>query len=211
MTERRAIAIVDDDPAVRESLGLLFETNGYAVRTFGGVDEFLSAPAEREPVCVVLDHTLPGRAGVDALATIRAASPIASVVVLTGYGNIPLAVRAMRSGAFEFLEKPVAPDILLEVVARAASDAEAKESEAAAEAETRTRLATLTERERDVVVHMIEGATNKAIAARLGISPRTVEIHRARVMEKLGCRGPVELFRRYGGVAPAEPKQTTER
>ncbi|MCM0018481.1 MAG: response regulator [Tagaea sp.] len=210
MTERRLIAIVDDDPALRESLSLLFETNGYVVRTFGSVDEFLSTPSDREPVGIVLDHTLPGRAGVDALATIRAASPVASVIVLTGYGNVPLAVRAMRSGAFEFLEKPVAPGLLLEVVARAASDAEAKENEAAAEAETRARLATLTDRERDVLVPMLEGSTNKSIAARLGISPRTVEIHRARVMEKLGCRGPVELFRRYEGVATRNPTETTK-
>jgi two-component system, LuxR family, response regulator FixJ len=210
MTDRRLVAIVDDDPAVCDSLSLLFETNGYAVRVFGSVDEFLATPMEREPVSVVLDHTLPGRGGVDALATIRAASPIASVIVLTGYGNVPLAVRAMRAGAFEFLEKPVAPDILLEVVARAASDAEAKENEAAAEAEVKSRLSTLTERERDVLFQMLEVSTNKSIAARLGISPRTVEIHRARVMEKLCCRGPVELFRRYGRLAASFSSRPTE-
>lgn len=198
MTNHRRIALIDDDPALRDSLELLFETSGYAVGVYVSVDAFVSAAPSCEPICIVLDHTLPGRNGVDSLEEIHRAAPTASIVVLTGYGSIPLAVLAIRAGVFEFLEKPVDPALLLDVVARAASEAETKETEAAAEAEIRRRLASLTEREREVLGLMIEGATNKVVANKLGISPRTVEIHRARVMEKLGCRGPVELYRRYG-------------
>jgi len=205
MTEPLYVAVVDDDLALRESLTLLFETNGYSVGMHASVDEFLAATRMREPVCVVLDHTLPGRSGVDSLGAIRSSAPTASIVLLTGYGNIPLAVRAMRAGVFEFLEKPVDPTLLLDVVARAASEAETKGNEAAVEAEIRARLATLTEREREVLVHMLDGSPNKGIAGKLGISLRTVEIHRARVMEKLGCRGPVELFRRYGHSTTSKP------
>lgn len=205
MTEPRSIAVIDDDAALRDSLALLFETNDYAVSTYGSVDAFLTAAREKDPACIVLDHTLPGRSGVDALGAIGTTAPTASIVLLTGYGNIPLAVRAMRAGVFEFLEKPIDPDVLLDVVARAAAVAETKEAEAAAASEIQARLATLTEREREVLSHMLDGAPNKGIAGKLGISPRTVEIHRARVMEKLGCRGPVELFRRYGHAASARP------
>lgn len=205
MTEPRSIAVIDDDAALRDSLALLFETNDYAVSTYGSVDAFLTAAREKDPACIVLDHTLPGRSGVDALDAIGTTAPTASIVLLTGYGSIPLAVRAMRAGVFEFLEKPIDPDVLLDVVARAAAVAETKEAEAAAASEIQARLATLTEREREVLSHMLDGAPNKGIAGKLGISPRTVEIHRARVMEKLGCRGPVELFRRYGHAASARP------
>ncbi len=205
MTEPRSIAVIDDDAALRDSLALLFETNDFAVSTYGSVDAFLTAAREKDPACIVLDHTLPGRSGVDALGAIGTTAPTASIVLLTGYGNIPLAVRAMRAGVFEFLEKPIDPDVLLDVVARAAAAAETKEAEAAAASEIQARLATLTEREREVLGHMLDGAPNKGIAGKLGISPRTVEIHRARVMEKLGCRGPVELFRRYGHAALARP------
>jgi two-component system response regulator FixJ len=198
MTNQRRIALIDDDPALRDSLGLLFETSGYAVGVYVSVDAFIEAAPSCEPICIVLDHTLPGRNGVDSLEEINRAAPTASIVVLTGYASVPLAVLAIRAGVFEFLEKPVDPALLLDVVARAALEAETKETEVAAEAEIRRRLASLTEREREVLGLMIEGATNKVVANKLGISPRTLEIHRARVMEKLGCRGPVELYRRYG-------------
>lgn len=191
------VAIVDDDPALRDTLTMLFETSGYRVTALDSVEALLGEPEALEAACLVLDHTLPGKQGIDALETLRARGPLPAIVVLTGFGTIPLAIRAVRSGAFEFLEKPVEPNVLLDVVARAVSHSQARGEEAAVAAEARARLASLTPREHEVLLHMLSGAPSKAIAAKLDISPRTVEIHRGRVMDKLGCRGPVELFRRY--------------
>lgn len=191
------VAVVDDDPALRDTLTMLFEGSGYRVSTLDSVEALLADPEALGAACLVLDHTLPGKQGIDALETLRERGTLPAIVVLTGFGTIPLAVRAVRSGAFEFLEKPVEPDVLLDVVARAVSHSQARGEEAAVAAEARGRLAGLTPREREVLAHMLGGAPSKAIAAKLDISPRTVEIHRGRVMDKLGCRGPVELFRRY--------------
>ena len=198
------VAIVDDDPALRDTLTMLFETSGYRVTALDSVEALLDNPEALGAACLVLDHTLPGKQGIDALETLRERGPLPAIVVLTGFGTIPLAVRAVRSGAFEFLEKPVEPDVLLDVVARAVSHSQARGEAAAVEAEARERLAGLTPREREVLVHMLGGAPSKAIAAKLDISPRTVEIHRGRVMDKLGCRGPVELFRRYADLISTE-------
>jgi two-component system, LuxR family, response regulator FixJ len=198
------VAVVDDDPALRDTLTMLFETSGYRVTTLDSVEALLANAEALGASCLVLDHTLPGKQGIDALETLRERGPLPAIIVLTGFGTIPLAVRAVRSGAFEFLEKPVEPHILLDVVSRAVRHSQARGEEAAAEAEARGKLAGLTPREREVLTHMLGGAPSKAIAAKLDISPRTVEIHRGRVMDKLDCRGPVELFRRYANLITEE-------
>ena len=137
------VAIVDDDPALRDTLTMLFETSGYRVTTLDSVEALLANPEALSAACLVLDHTLPGKQGIDALDTLRERGPLPAIVVLTGFGTIPLAVRAVRSGAFEFLEKPVEPDVLLDVVARAVSHSQARGEAAAVEAEARERLAGL--------------------------------------------------------------------
>lgn len=196
------IAIVDDDEGLRDSLILLLQSADYTVEPFNSVEALLDRSADVAPACIVLDHTLPATKGVDAIGILREKFAGASIVVLTAYGTVPLAVHAVREGAFEFLEKPFDPVALLEIVDRAVSANRLETGRAMVEREARQRLALLTERESEVLRHMLDGSPNKAIAVRLEISPRTVEIHRSRVIEKLGCRGPVELYRRYRDLVP---------
>jgi len=197
------IAVVDDDQGLRDSLILLLQSAEYSVEPFESVEALLDRAATVAPACIVLDHTLPATKGVDAIGVLRETFAGASIIVLTAYGTVPLAVHAVREGAFEFLEKPFDPVALLDIVSRAVSATRLETGRATAEREARQRLTLLTDRESEVLQHMLDGAPNKAIAVRLQISPRTVEIHRSRVIEKLGCRGPVELYRRYRDLVPA--------
>jgi len=199
------VAVVDDDPGLRESLTLLLQSAGYSVVPFDSVEALLAAAASAHPACIVLDHTLPASKGADSIGILRETFAGVSIVVLTAYGTVPLAVHAVRAGAFEFLEKPFDPVALLDIVGRAVSVARIETGRVALEREARQRLTQLTDREAEVLRHMLDGAPSKSIAVRLEISPRTVEIHRSRVMEKLGCRGPVELYRRYRELVPAMP------
>ncbi|SDB10271.1 response regulator transcription factor [Belnapia rosea] len=177
------VPVVDDDAAVRDSLGLLLRTAGYETCGFASAEALLAAlPAEAG--CVIADVRMPGGMdGVTLVQTLRRRGITLPVVLVSGHGDIPLAVRAMKAGAVDFIEKPYEDTAILGAVATAlAGHAMPTDAEAV------RQVAQLSPREREVLVALVAGQPNKAIAHELGISPRTVEVHRARVMEKLGVR-----------------------
>ena len=191
---RRAVHVVDDDASVRDALRVLLETEGYAVRVFPDGEAFLQDAPLLPVGCVVMDVRMPGLDGVEVQEQLRRARPDLAVVLITGDGDVPLAVKALKRGAVDFLEKPFEPDALLASV-RAALDTppvDRREQEARA---ARELLARLTPREREVLDALVTGASNKEIAKSFGNSPRTVEIHRARIMAKLQARSLAEALR----------------
>ena len=191
----RTIYIVDDDDAVRASLHSLLSLQAdLVVRSYRSGDAFLEEAAELDPGVVLLDFHMPGASGLDVLQTIRGNAAFASVI-LTGQGNVTLAVQAMQAGALDFIEKPYEAELLLQLVDNAFSQLE-RNSEAIARVEAaRTRIARLSPRETDVLRGLIEGRSNKVIAYELDISPRTVEIYRANLMEKPEVRSLSEALR----------------
>jgi len=189
------IFVVDDDDAIRESLELLLEASGFRTVGFPSGERFLDALAQDAAGCALVDVSMPGMGGLDVQEALnRRHSPL-PVIVMTGHGDVPLAVAAMRAGAADFIEKPFSDETILASIARALErgmEARAAQAEAAAAAAGIDRL---TEREREVMVELVAGHPNKVIAHHLSISPRTVEIHRARVMEKMQARSLSDLVR----------------
>jgi two-component system, LuxR family, response regulator FixJ len=190
------IFIVDDDPAVRDALRLVFEMEGYRVMAFGDGTTFLATARSRTPSCVVLDVHMPGRSGLEVLGELGShyAAPI---FMISGQGDIPMAVEAIRQGAHDFIEKPFDAETVVTRV-REAIDARQR---AAGQKGSESPLASfageehLTPREREVLERIALGASNKEAGRQLGISPRTIEVHRARIMEKLGARNTADLVR----------------
>lgn len=192
---RPPIYIVDDDQAIRDALSLVFSQEGFAARTFESGDEFIAAAQSAPPACVLLDIHMPGRSGIDILKTLNADRYPAPIFIISGQGDIPLAVSAIKQGAFDFIEKPFDADTVVRLVAEALqAQARKSESDAAPEADFPGRDL-LTPREQDVLKLITAGASNKEAGRTLGISPRTIEVHRARIMEKLGARNTADLVR----------------
>lgn len=192
----RHFYIVDDDEPVRQSLhGLMRLRSDTVIRSFSSADACLLALRELEAGVVLLDVHMPGISGMDALTTIKRQPTRFEVIMITGYGNITMAVDAMRNGAFDFLEKPYDHRVLLEVVERAYERLETAVQDQAYAAAARNRLAALSAREREVLALLIEGRPNKLIAHDLDLSPRTVEYYRANLMTKLGVRTLSEALR----------------
>lgn len=192
---RGRVFVVDDDADVRDSLALLLEASGYQVQHYESAIALLGSEAPATPGCLVVDIRMPEMDGLQLQEElVKRASPLA-VVVMTGHGDVPLAVRAMRAGAVDFLEKPLDETGLLESVARALQHAAQASHNAEATHEIEDRLAQLTQREKEVLDLIVAGRANKVIAYELSISPRTVEIHRSRVMEKMRARNLAELVR----------------
>ena len=191
----RTIYIVDDDDAVRASLhSLLSLQPDLVVRSYRSGDAFLEDVAELDPGVLLLDFHMPGATGLDVLQAIRGKSNFASVV-LTGQGNVTLAVQAMQAGALDFIEKPYEAEMLLQLVENAFRQLE-RESESVARVDAaKSRISKLSPRETDVLKGLIEGRSNKIIAYELDISPRTVEIYRANLMDKLEVRSLSEALR----------------
>ena len=204
MAAEPVVHIVDDDEAVRDSLGFLLEAAGYATRAWSSGESLLAALPTLEPGCIVLDVRMPGMDGVSVLRQLRERGAPHPVVMMTGHGDVPVAVRAMKAGAVDFIEKPFAQEVMLDCIR--ASLAQAGRGSAGAEA--LARLRSLSPREREVLEGLIAGNPNKTIAFDLGISPRTVEIHRARVMDKMGARSLSELVR-LGLAAGIDPEGNT--
>ena len=195
MATQPTIIIVDDDEAVRGSLEVLLESHGFRVETFDSAGTFLESEAPSQVGCLIADIRLPGMDGLALQEELVRRGTRLRVIVVTGFGDVPLAVRAMKSGAIDFLEKPYDEKVLLAAVRRALEAARAASQAADAVHEVEMRFASLTERERQVLDLLAAGRPNKVIAYELDISPRTVEIHRARVMEKMGARNLAELVR----------------
>ena len=195
MTRSSAVYVVDDDDAVRSSLRLLLKSVGIPAVAFGSARDFLAAYDPELPGCVVLDVRMPGMSGLELQDELNRRGAIIPVIFITGHGDIPMAVEAMQHGAFDFLQKPFRDQDLIDRVQRAlATDAGNRkaldEGQQIAE-----RFESLTPREREVLALVTQGKANKVMAGDLGVSQRTVEIHRARVMEKMGANSLAQLVR----------------
>jgi len=193
--DRPTVDVIDDDEAVRDSLALVLGSAGIAVRTHVSAAAFLAALPKEPADCIVTDVRMPGVSGIDLLRELRALGLHTPVIVMTGHGDVPLAVEAMKLGALEFLEKPFDDRALLDGVARARAGASRQRDHDARVAEIMARVGSLSERERQVMDALVRGQPNKVIAYELGISPRTVEVYRANVMTKMQADSLPELVR----------------
>ncbi|MGI9520316.1 MAG: response regulator transcription factor [Hyphomicrobiaceae bacterium] len=201
------IAIVEDDEPVRDSLDALLMAEGYTTRLFGLAQEFL-ASEQSDARCILLDVRLPDGDGIDILQTLIDRGLKTPIIIMTGHGDVPMAVRAMRIGAADFLEKPFEPSDLLTSIHSAIQRFETVVRADQMATEAQRRLDDLTPRESDVMKQLVLGRSNKIIAYELGLSPRTVEVHRARVMEKTSAKSLSELVR-LAIAAGVEPDATT--
>ncbi|MBI1208344.1 MAG: response regulator [Azospirillum sp.] len=189
------IAIVDDDDAIRDALAVLLEAAGFKTCGFGSAEAFLDGLDATGLGCTLLDVRLPAMDGMSLLKQLCRIAPHLPIIMITGHGDVPMAVDALKAGAMDFIEKPVDPQRLLDSVRQALTRDAAARQDRIAQGEIRSRLERLTPREREVMDLVVLGHANKVIAARLGISPRTVEIHRARVMEKMAVETLADLVR----------------
>ena len=189
------VFVVDDDVSVREGLDSLIRSVGYAVSVFASVREFALARRPDTPCCLVLDVRMPGPSGMDFQAELSALNDPIPIVFLTGHGDVPMAVRAIKLGAVEFLLKPFREQDLLDAVRVAIGRDEARRKDEASLAELKERFATLTVREKEVLTFVAQGRLNKQIAADLGLSEVTVKVHRGQVMRKMGAATLAELVR----------------
>jgi len=185
------VHIIDDDEEVRESLGLLLETSGYEVVTFVSGDAYVLANPMLDHVVLILDVRMPGRDGLETLTHVRSRCANVPVIMISGHGDIPLAVKAMQVGANDFVEKPFVASRIIEAIDRLSR----LENFAIAETDTADALAVLTPRELQVARGLSDGKPNKIIAHDLGISVRTVETHRARLMSKLQIKSLADLVK----------------
>jgi two-component system response regulator FixJ len=192
--ETPTVFIVDDDPAVRDAISLLLRTDELAVATFASAAAFLESTAVQQPGCLVLDVRMPGMSGLDLQKRLRARGCHTPILFVTGHGDVPMAIRAMKGGAFDFLEKPFQGETLLQRVREALALDARQRGRQARRAEAAARLALLSPREREVLDRVAAGQYNKVIAFELGISLSTVEIHRKRVMEKLEAESLSDLI-----------------
>jgi two-component system response regulator FixJ len=202
----QTIFIVDDDSGVRDSLRALLESAGHDVRDFDSARKVLGCAELAQACCLIADIRMPDIDGLALQEELSARKLGLPVIIMTGHGDVPLAVRAMKAGAVDFIEKPFDDELLLASVSRALALATESRNQAAL-AQTATDLvASLTSREREVLQHLVAGHPNKLIAYALGISPRTVEIHRANVMDKLRARSLSDVIRQAlaAGLKPAK-------
>jgi two-component system response regulator FixJ len=196
MKERSPVVfIVDDDEAVRSSLRLLLKSVGLVPTALGSAREFLDKYDPAQPGCLVLDVRMPGMSGIELQEMLNRQGAVIPVIFITGHGDVPMAVEAMQAGAFDFLQKPFRDQDLIDRIQRALEKDRASRSELNERSLIRERLESLTPREHEVLTLVTSGKPNKIMAADLGVSQRTVEIHRARVMEKMGASSLAQLVR----------------
>ena len=207
--ERPAVFIVDDDVSIREALRNLFRSVGLKVETFGTAQEFLSTRRGDAPGCLVLDVRLPGLSGLDLQRTLADAAIEIPIVFITGHGDIPMTVRAMKLGAVEFLTKPFRDQDLLDAVHQALQRDNEIRAQRAETAELRSRHDSLSFREKEVMDLVVRGLLNKQIAADLGASEATVKLHRGRAMQKMRAESLADLIRMAGKLTVADAKRPT--
>ncbi|HEX4301588.1 MAG TPA: response regulator FixJ [Rhizomicrobium sp.] len=194
MNARSEVLVVDDDAAVRDSIRVLLEDAGYAVKDYDSATAFLADPPSSDS-CMIVDIRMPEIDGLELQEEIVRRGLHLPVIVMTGHGDVPLAVRAMKAGAIDFIEKPFDAEILLKAVARALHAGESQRSKSAEIKAAQDLIALLTPRERHVLDQLVAGRSNKIAAFELGISPRTIEIHRAHIMDKMHARSLSDLVR----------------
>jgi two-component system response regulator FixJ len=193
--ELRLVHLVDDDEAIRRSVGFMLKTSGFHVRTYQSGVELLKAAGNLEPGCILLDIRMPGMDGLEVQAALRDKGITLPVIIMTGHGDVTLAVQAMKAGALDFIEKPFEKAVLLSALEHGIDRLKRSAENVERADEAAVRLQALTPRERDVLDGLAKGLPNKTIAYDLGISPRTVEIHRANLMSKLEVKSLSEALR----------------
>jgi len=193
--DQRVVHLVDDDAAIRRSVGFMLKTSGYRVESYESGSHLLKGSGELEEGCVLLDIRMPGMDGLEVQQALQERGVGLPIIIMTGHGDVALAVRAMKAGAVDFIEKPFEKDALLASLEEAYRRLSRKEATHDRMRDATVRLHALSPRERDVLDGLAQGLPNKTIAYDLGISPRTVEIHRANLMMKLGARSLSDALR----------------
>ena len=196
-TASSIVYIVDDDQAIRHAMGLLLKSVGLQHEVFASADEFLEAHTGNNDGCLVLDIRMPGLSGLELQQKLTEMDSSLPIIFITGHGDIPMAVDAIQKGAFDFIQKPFRDQELLDRISEALSTARKREVERELKSDVQNRIATLTKREHEVLDLVVTGKPNKIIAHELGVSQRTIEIHRARVMEKMRAKSLAELVRMH--------------
>jgi FixJ family two-component response regulator len=200
------VYVIDDDPSMRNAIEDLLQSIGLGIRVFPSAQEFLKAARPDAPGCIVLDVRLPGQSGLDFQRQISGTAMELPIVFITGHGDVPMSVRAMKSGAVEFLTKPFRDQELIDAIHAALERDRARRADAGALAGLRARFDALTPREREVLLHVVSGRLNKQIAASLELSEATVKMHRGQIMRKMHAGSLPELVRmadRLGVTAPS--------
>ena len=195
MPTTEKVHVIDDDEGVREGLCALLEAKGYAAQSHASCEEFLSSLSAVTTLCIVADLRMPGMGGLDLQAHLLENAVDLPFIVITGHGDVSSAVRALKSGAADFIEKPIEGKLFIAAIERAAAARRTAKAQAEAATAAREKISALTPRERDVLRHLVEGNPNKIIAHQLSISPRTVENHRARLMVKMQADSVADLVR----------------
>jgi FixJ family two-component response regulator len=196
------IVVVDDDPGIRESLGSLLRSVGLDVKLLASVPEFLKSGHPDGPTCLVLDVRLPGKSGLDFQRELAAANISVPIIFITGHGDIPMSVQAMKGGAIEFLTKPFRDQDLLDAIQVGLTRDRARREEERSLAVLRERFRTLTLREREVMAQVVQGRLNKQIAGDIGVSEITVKVHRSQVMRKMKASSLPDLARMADKLQP---------
>jgi FixJ family two-component response regulator len=195
MDESGTVFLIDDDPGVRDSLGLLLSLKGVRTQPYANAESFIETYRSDWPGCVLTDLRMPGMTGLELQNVLRERRVDLPVVVLTAHGDVATARAALKNGAFDFLEKPIDDVMLIDVLRNALRVDRERRTAANSRSSADTRMERLTGREREILALIAAGHQNREIATQLGISPRTVEVHKARIMEKLECHSLAELIR----------------
>jgi two-component system response regulator FixJ len=195
MTDKTVIHVIDDDAAMRDSLAFLLDVNGFKPQVYESADAFLGAAGRAALNCVISDIRMPGLNGIELVRKLKGEGSSCPVILITGHGDVALAVEAMKAGAVDFIEKPFDDAALLGAIRSALDALPDNRTGSSAKNEAEARLAELSPRERDVLQGLVAGKINKVIAHDLSISPRTVEVYRANLMAKTGARSMSELMR----------------